>query len=203
MPIQAIKELILRVMSKVASHLVRMRGVRLGEHPWILGLPDIKLAAGSTISAGNSVSLFSAKWANPLRPPRRLSLVTLQASASINIGHGVGISSSVIVCATKIDIGDGTFIGAECIIADTDFHGLPLHVENEARTAPISIGRAVFIGTRSIILKGVKIGDRAVIGAGSVVTKDIPAGCVAAGNPARVVSASTANQPIESTPKSA
>jgi acetyltransferase-like isoleucine patch superfamily enzyme len=55
-----------------------------------------------------------------------------------------------------------------------------------ATARPIKIGRGVFIGARAIILKGITIGDRAIIGAGAVVTKDVPARCLAVGNPARV-----------------
>jgi acetyltransferase-like isoleucine patch superfamily enzyme len=166
---------------------MRMRGVKLGRDPWILGFPDIKIAPESNIVVGDSVSLFSARWANPLRPARKLSLITLEPGASIVIGNRVGISSSVISCATGIRIGDGTFIGAECIVADTDFHGMPLNADVPTATKPISIGDNVFIGARCVILKGVHIGDRAVVGAGSIVTKDIPASSVAAGNPARVI----------------
>ena len=53
--------------------------------------------------------------------------------------------------------------------------------------APIVLGKRVWIGSNSTILQGVTIGDNAVIGAGSVVTKDIPAGCIAAGVPARII----------------
>ena len=167
-----------------------MHGVTLGRDPWILGFPDIKRASESRIELGNNISLFSTAWANPLRPVRRMSLVTLSEGASIVIGDHVGISSSIISCATSIKIGDRTLIGADCIIIDTDFHGFPLHGANPPRSKPVSIGRDVFIGTRCIILKGVEVGDGAVIGAGSVVTKSIPAKAVVAGNPAKVIGSS-------------
>jgi acetyltransferase-like isoleucine patch superfamily enzyme len=70
---------------------------------------------------------------------------------------------------------------------DSDFHGYPLDENKPAKSAPVDIGDHVFIGARTIILKGVKIGNRSVIGAGSVVTTDIPENCLAAGNPARVI----------------
>jgi len=79
-------------------------------------------------------------------------------------------------------------IGAESLIIDSDFHGLPIDKRHEAGISkPIVIGDNVFIGTRVIILKGVTVGNDAVIGAGSVVTKDITAGTISAGNPARVI----------------
>ena len=120
-----LENVVLRVMNWSAVHWMRMHGVTLGEKPWILGFPDLKLARESRIVIGNSVSLFSSRWANPLRPQRRLSLITLQAGASIIIGNGVGITSSVISCATSISIGDRTLIGSDCLIVDTDFHGIP------------------------------------------------------------------------------
>jgi len=77
------------------------------------------------------------------------------------------------------------------MIIDNDFHAFDEPSqrwinEYSARARPIVIGRNVFIGARAIILKGVTIGDRAVIGAGAVVTQDIPSCSVAAGNPAKV-----------------
>jgi acetyltransferase-like isoleucine patch superfamily enzyme len=182
-----VKTFVLKILSGLAAQWIRLRGVRLGRNPWVLGFPDVKLASGSTIEIGSGASLFSAKWANPLRPARRLSLVTLSDKASIKIGNDVGISSSVISCASSIRIGDRTLIGADCIVTDTDFHSVPLRQDNPPRTEPVSIGSDVFVGTRCLILKGVEIGDGAVIGAGSVVTGHVPANSLAAGNPARVI----------------
>ncbi len=83
-------------------------------------------------------------------------------------------------------------IGSGCLITDTDSH--PLHWEDrlinddsKTKSKPIVIEDNVFIGARSIVLKGVTIGFGSVIGAGSVVTQSIPPNVVACGNPARII----------------
>jgi acetyltransferase-like isoleucine patch superfamily enzyme len=145
------------------------------------------MVRGAKIEVGDNVTLCSCSRFNPLAPKRRLSFVTNTPVAKIVIGDGAGISNSVLSCYERIRIGRNTLIGAECLIIDSDFHGLPLGEGKETRSAPVEIGDNVFIGTRSIIVKGVRIGDGAVIGAGSVVTGDVPARSLAAGNPARVL----------------
>jgi acetyltransferase-like isoleucine patch superfamily enzyme len=99
----------------------------------------------------------------------------------------------------RIEVGDGTIIGAGAMVIDNDFHlpanGIDWTAEAHATAKPISIGRGCFIGARSIILKGVTLGERAIIGAGAVVTMDVPPNALAVGNPARVVlSASTTDR---------
>lgn len=88
-------------------------------------------------------------------------------------------------CVRKITIGRGCAIAREVVIRDTDAHRLadPGH----EISAEIRIGDHVWIGTRAIILKGVTIGDGAVVAAGAVVTKDVPPRTIVAGVPARVI----------------
>lgn len=100
--------------------------------------------------------------------------------------------SAAVVCAGLcIEIGEGTILGAGAMVLDNDFHSPEGEwgwaTEHRTGAKPIHIGRGVFIGARAIVLKGVTIGDRAVLGAGAVVTKDVPAHGVAAGNPARII----------------
>ncbi|HEY6795298.1 MAG TPA: acyltransferase [Kineosporiaceae bacterium] len=118
---------------------------------------------------------------------------TLAPKARICIGPDVGMSGGSICSAVSVVIGRGSMLGADVTIADTDFH--PIDTEDRRyRPLPegnasdaVVIGNNVFLGTRTVVLKGVTIGDNSVIGAGSVVTRDIPGNSVAAGQPAKVI----------------
>jgi len=112
--------------------------------------------------------------------------------ARIILGDGVLLTGTIIVARKSVEIGDGTMMAPNVVIADSDFHIIwpperhfDLAPIEEAE--PVKIGRRVWIGYGAIILKGVTIGDNAVIGAGSVVTRDVPANTMAAGSPARVI----------------
>lgn len=104
----------------------------------------------------------------------------------------LGISGSSIYCARSIAIGNRVRIGSGCLIMDNDAHALgPVKRNQElpGHSALVRIADDAFIGARSIILKGVSIGEAAVVGAGSVVTKDVPPRTIVAGNPARAIGA--------------
>ena len=139
---------------------------------------------------GDGVAIGSSVRANPLGLPHPSALRALTPGARLIVGRGVGMSATVLCAAASIEVGEGTIFGAGAMVLDNDFHQ-PLGEwawGNDPLTSarPIKIGRGVFIGARAIILKGVTIGDRAVVGAAAVVTKDVPAYHVAVGNPARV-----------------
>lgn len=90
-----------------------------------------------------------------------------------------------ITCASKITIGEGATIARDVVIRDYDGHSIE---EPDYKIAkPITIGKHVWIGNRAMILKGITIGDGAIIAAGAIVTKDVPAGVVVAGVPAKIV----------------
>jgi acetyltransferase-like isoleucine patch superfamily enzyme len=107
------------------------------------------------------------------------------------IGNHVGISHSAIVCHKRVEIGDDTMIGANCVIYDTDFHPLApadrWNFKATVATREVIIGRNVFIGAHSTIMKGSRIGDNSIIGAGSLVTGSVPANQIWAGNPAKYI----------------
>jgi acetyltransferase-like isoleucine patch superfamily enzyme len=93
-----------------------------------------------------------------------------------------------IVALERVTIGERCLIGPHCMIMDTAFHHVePARRLDEPTAVPITIGNNVWLGARVIVFPGVTIGDDAVVGIGSVVTRDIPARAVAAGVPARVI----------------
>ncbi|MDY4160912.1 MAG: acyltransferase [Prevotella sp.] len=119
--------------------------------------------------------------------------IVVLPGATLKIGNNTGMSQVSITCKNSITIGSHCTIGAGVMIFDTNFHNVDWKIRRlaedcqTAKTAPVTIGDDCFIGTRSIICKGVNIGSRAIIAAGSVVVKDIPSDCIAGGNPCKVV----------------
>jgi acetyltransferase-like isoleucine patch superfamily enzyme len=110
-------------------------------------------------------------------------------SGRLTIGHETNVNGlgTKILCAEAITIGAGCTFSWDVQILDNDFHAITVDGAQQPSVAPIVIGDRVWVGTRALILKGVTIGDGAVVAAGAVVTKDVPAGAVVAGVPAKVV----------------
>ncbi len=92
-----------------------------------------------------------------------------------------------IIAAESIEIGDACMFAHGAYISDADWHGIYDRSEPVGKTKPIILKDNVWIGDRAIVCKGVTIGVNSIVGAGAVVTKNIPANVVAAGNPAKVV----------------
>lgn len=136
----------------------------------------------STIRIGYNTTFNSCSLFNP-RGIKHCILHTATDFAKIEIGNNCGFSGVSIVCWKSVKIGNNVMVGADTCIGDTDDHPERLGTE----PAPVEIKDNVFIGMHCLILKGVTIGENSIIGAGSVVTKDIPANCVAAGVPCKVI----------------
>ena len=110
--------------------------------------------------------------------------------AQIHIGNHNAFSNNVsLVAIGKISLGNGCLIGDQVTIFDSDAHEInPLtRTRSVGPVKPVIIGNNVWLGSRVMVLKGVTIGDNSVIAAMSVVTKPVPANCVAAGNPAKII----------------
>jgi acetyltransferase-like isoleucine patch superfamily enzyme len=113
---------------------------------------------------------------------------------TLSIGNNVGMSSTAIICNHQISIRNNVTIGGNTVIYDADFHSLDPQIRNNknldkqgANKAPVCIKDNVFISAHTTILKGVTIGENSVIGACSVITRNIPGNEIWAGNPARFI----------------
>jgi maltose O-acetyltransferase len=113
------------------------------------------------------------------------------SQSTVAFGEGTHLNN----CMTIVSDGPGISIGQRCLIGpgvhiyDSDFHPLDATLRQSADPgrARVEIGDEVFLGTNAIVLKGVTLGARSVVGAGAVVATDVPDGAVVAGSPARVV----------------
>lgn len=157
----------------------------------IRGILTIRSRGKESIILGDKFTIHSGKRYNIIGNDYRTVFRTIQ-NGTIIIGNHVGISNSALVSASRIVIEDNVMIGGNCRIYDTDFHSIiackrEFCDEKGGETIPITIQKGAFIGADTIILKGVTIGERAVVGAGSVVTKDIPHDEIWGGNPAHFI----------------
>lgn len=174
------------------KHLFMLKGVKIGNNPLIFN--KVYLSGSGHISIGDNFVFTSDDCINPISKNARGCFYTEQ-DAIVTIGDNVGMSATSIWVRNKLTIGNNVKIGGNVLIIDTDSHPLDFQLRREPdqfvqkaiKSSPISIENDVWIGAHCIILKGVTIGARSVIGAGSVVTKNIPSDCIAAGNPAKVI----------------
>lgn len=159
------------------------------------GLPHV--SCRGKIVIGSHFTACSQASHNSIGVFQRVMLKVNRPDAELLIGHHVGMSGCSIATSNRIIIGNYVLIGSGCLITDSDAH--PVNPEErrkdgEGLAAPIVIEDDVFIGARTIVLKGVTLGRGSVVGAGSVVTKDVMPNSIVAGNPAKVIGASSGNR---------
>lgn len=167
---------------------IKRKKVIVGKKLTING--KISLHGSGRIIIGDNVTIHSKPSVNPTAGAFKTFLVA-NDSGTIKIGNNVGMSKVCITSHNSVTIEDNVLLGDGVKIWDTDFHSLSyderVSGNDTPKTAPVLIKEGAFIGACSIILKGVTVGKHSIVGAGSVVTKDIPDGEVWAGNPARCV----------------
>lgn len=176
----------------------QIKGIRFGKNLQAYNKIYITGKRGN-ITIGDDFTFTSGDCINPICRNIRGCIHTDKKNSTIIIGNHVGMSSPCIWIRDRLTIGDNVKIGGGCMILDTDTHQIDYlarrgeiakNSENKhtmVQSAPIAIEDDVWIGANCQILKGVTIGARSIIGAGSIVTKSIPADCVAAGNPAQII----------------
>lgn len=170
---------------------LKLMGVRVGRGTKWYGFPIVFRSRGSLIIVDDQAEIRNWTGSNPLGVNHPLILTTWKPGAVIHIGRNVGITGGTICAAQEIIIGPETLIGANCTIIDTDFHPLSpkkrRYRRDQVKTKPIHIGKNVFLGMNSQLLKGVSIGDNSILGAGSTLSQNQPRNTIFVGNPAKKI----------------
>lgn len=158
----------------------------------LFGLPLVQCHRRGQLAIGKRFTACSDPRCNVLGVFQRVTL-KVGRDAVLIIGDDVGVSGCTVSSQNSIRIGSRVLLGSGCMITDSDAHPLHpwdrQHDQSKTVSKPIVIEDDVFVGARALILKGVHIGQGSVVGAGAVVTRDVPAMVVVAGNPAVVVKA--------------
>lgn len=166
-----------------ANHYLRPACDALGEHhtimkPWYVSFsgPNIRIGQCATIIGEPDNRVKIGVWGH--EPDR----------GQITIGDNVLISPGTrISAAEQILIGDSVMMANGVYITDSDWHGIYDRTKPSEAVTPVIIGDNVWLGDRCTVLKGVTIGENSIVAACAVVTQDVPANVVVAGNPAKVV----------------
>jgi acetyltransferase-like isoleucine patch superfamily enzyme len=181
----------LKVFNRYSTFLARIigriKGVEIGWKASFFGLPTFYRAPFSSIRIGNNCTFRSDHASNLIGVNHQCILSTHSKEAVISIGNDCGFSGVTIGAASGIRIGNNVLCGANVVITDFDWHEDISHTE----PAPVIIHDNVWLGLNSVVLKGVTIGENSIIGANSLVVKDIPANVIAGGNPCKVLKEKT------------
>lgn len=162
---------------------LKMWGVKYGKGIHAVGRVIIFKTPSSEINIGKECTFNSSSKYNFRGINHPCILQTGSPEGKIIIGNHVGMSGVSIVSNKSVKIGNHVLIGANCTIGDRDGHS----DRYASSSKPIELKDYVWLGMNVTVLKGVTIGEHSIIGANSIVTKDIPAFCIAAGNPCKVI----------------
>jgi acetyltransferase-like isoleucine patch superfamily enzyme len=164
-----------------------LNGINYGKGLIIYGLTKINVTRRGEVQIGDNVKINSGDNYNIIG---RQQKTIFWVEGKLKIGNNTGLSSTAIICNHEIEIGENVVIGGNTVIYDTDFHSLKPDIridktrdKQEAKKGKVTIENNVFIGSHSTILKGVTIGENSVIGACSLVSRDIPPNEIWGGNP--------------------
>ncbi len=193
----------IRLLSKIQLRPLSDKKIITGK-AYIYNNTEFEYTQTSTITVKKGVFSFNNKWTKNdpfpsillLRENAKLivnddfsiysgSRVYINKNAILILGSGYINNNLNLNCFEKIEIGNNVAISDNVSIRDSDNH--EILNSNHVKTKPIKIGDHVWIGMNAIILKGVTIGDGAIIAAGSVVNRDVPAKCLAGGVPAKIL----------------
>lgn len=159
-------------------------GGELGAGAVAYGMPVIHLLPGSRLRIGRNFRLRSGRKDNYIGVHTPCIFSTISRTAEIIIGDNCGMTGAVIGASKSVIIGNDVRIGANSVISDNDWHP---EDPRSGEPREVVIEDNVWVGYSTVVLKGVRIGRNSVIGACSVVTRDIPPNVVAAGNPCKVI----------------
>lgn len=181
----------LGVKNPIPKLMMKVQGVKYGKNCEFYGIPVIICTKDSSLTLGNDVVCVSSFLSNLVGLYQR-SIILARAGAKVILEDDVRMSGATIYSRESIRIGKHTSIGGNVKIFDHDFHPIDSqerldHPNSGMKTKPVDIGENVFIGVNAIILKGSKIGNNCVIGAGAVVSGTFEDNTVIAGNPAKVI----------------
>lgn len=178
-----LKKAYLKFRYAYAEHFLKPACDYLGDHhtimsPWYVSIsgPNIRIGKCVTIVGEASRRVKLGVWGREIGTGR------------LEIGDYAMISPGVRITASdEISIGDSVMMANGVYITDSDWHGIYDRVTRDPQVAPVRIGNNVWLGDHAVVLKGVTIGENSIVAACAVVSKDVPANVVVAGNPAQVV----------------
>ena len=163
--------------------IIRPQFDYLGKAPMIMGVKYVQIF-GTGIKMGDFATLITS-------PDAHIHLTTWISGGyegKITIGDFCLISPGVrISAATKIEIGNSCMFANNAYVSDSDWHDIYDRAQPVGQSEPIKLEENVWVGDRAVICKGVTIGKNSIVGAGAIVTKDVPPNVIVAGNPAKIV----------------
>ena len=171
------------ISTLVGKFMLWVMKVDYGKNLKFFGLIHVRCSKQSTVTIGSNTT-FRSKSTSNLIGIDRPCIISSHQNGTLKIGNNCGFSGTVIGCFKEIIIEDNVRCGANTLITDSDWHS---DDPRSGAPRPIHIETNVWLGVNVSVLKGVHIGENSVIGAGSVVTKNIPANVIAAGNPCRII----------------